>query len=190
MGKIESHNPFFGLWLPQWFLTKHPLIKNHLNVNQDRLSSYFDAHQTLLDILHADFGGNFSNIKKNSKSRGMSMLKELPMDRSCREAGIPDTFCACEKWTAVDSLQETWLLDGAQFVVQHLNDLMNMRNFGIWQRFQYTCDLSISPKARLYDLLNHFNRNSVSQTWQICDQKANRFLKYQISNIMLFTIFT
>jgi len=129
-GQIESWNPFFGIWFPRWFLNKYPWIEHNLAVNRNRLSTFFDAYETLNDILNRNFGNYVSSsLEENHTKRGISMLQELPEKRSCRQAGIPDRFCICDASNLIDTNQSiVW--DGAKFAVQYMNDLFKTAKFG------------------------------------------------------------
>lgn len=120
MGYMEERNPLYSIWLPEWFLNQHTIIRNNLEINQHRLTSNFDIHQTLLDVLNENFEKNasFSNIK-----RGMSQLYELPEARTCPEAGIPDGYCLCGAHKTINHKQK-FINNAANVIVKHLNDLL------------------------------------------------------------------
>lgn len=97
IGQLEERMPMFSIRFPSWFHLKYPQIKANLRVNQWRLSSHFDTHETLLDIVNSNYGG----AQRNLTDRGLSQLYELPANRTCISAGIPDFYCICAKITRI-----------------------------------------------------------------------------------------
>lgn len=83
VGRIEENLPFYSIWFPTWFYAKYPHILENLKMNEALLSSHFDTHETLVDILNENFNG----IQKPSNARGMSQLYLIPANRTCNEAG-------------------------------------------------------------------------------------------------------
>ena len=76
---------------PRWFYKKYPHIYKTLEINQHRLTSNFDIWATMKDII------TFSGLtgKGDTSHRGISLFKEIPLERNCKHAGIPDEFCVC-----------------------------------------------------------------------------------------------
>ena len=78
---------YFTKWLKQ----KYPQIGNNLLINKNRLSTPYDLHATLQDILY--FNSGPQPTKENA--RGLSWFRLLPLNRTCESAGIPNLFCSC-----------------------------------------------------------------------------------------------
>lgn len=60
-GKLEERLPFFSFAFPEWFKQKHKVKYENLQENMERLTTPFDIHATLEDILSEFF---FRNILK------------------------------------------------------------------------------------------------------------------------------
>lgn len=82
VGRIEENLNHFSVWFPKWFFDKYPNLKENLKANEMTLSSHFDTHRTLQDVLEE----NFSCSHKPSSGRGLTQICRLP-ERSCFEAG-------------------------------------------------------------------------------------------------------
>ncbi|VDO97886.1 unnamed protein product [Soboliphyme baturini] len=98
-GKVEERLPFFSIYLPPAFRKKYPEAVKNLLLNSKRLTTPFDIHATLRHMIH------FTNPKRGSLwQRGISLFDEIPLERSCADAGIEPHFCACVPWfnVAVD----------------------------------------------------------------------------------------
>ncbi|XP_035684653.1 uncharacterized protein LOC118421459 [Branchiostoma floridae] len=79
--------PFMSIALPPRINDQYPDIMANFKVNQNRSSSPYDLHQTLLEVL------DFKPRQKGQYSRESSLFHEIPADRSCQQAGIPKEHC-------------------------------------------------------------------------------------------------
>ncbi|BFZ21857.1 hypothetical protein BsWGS_24896 [Bradybaena similaris] len=91
-GDVESKTPFTVLTFPDWFLKKYPDVAGYLKLNTRRLTSHFDTHATLLDLLY--FNSNTAP-RPDPRQHGVSMLKKIPHDRTCKDALLPLDVCLC-----------------------------------------------------------------------------------------------
>ncbi|XP_059168891.1 uncharacterized protein LOC131950683 [Physella acuta] len=90
-GMIESKTPYTILTFPKWFLEKYPDVAENLRRNTARLTSHYDTHATLMELLHFKAGG----LAPVNKGPGISLLKEIPKSRTCEIAQIPQEYCVC-----------------------------------------------------------------------------------------------
>ena len=94
VGRIEDRMPVLELVLPEHLKSKFPDLHANLLKNTDRLSTHFDSHQTIEDILYQRFKNPTVSFVDN-RLRSISLFRELPVDRSCADAWIPEHYCAC-----------------------------------------------------------------------------------------------
>lgn len=81
-GKIEERLPFFSFVFPQKFKQTFPTqYKNFVN-NIEQLTTPFDIHETLEDILHLEIYGK---NKISQHKRAISLFNPIP-DRTCADA--------------------------------------------------------------------------------------------------------
>ena len=92
-GRFEERMPFMGLWLPTEFKNKYHIALKNLRINSQRLTTPFDIHETLLDVINFRGGS-----KGNLSERGISLFAEIPSERNCLHAGIGAHWCACQNW--------------------------------------------------------------------------------------------
>uniref|UniRef100_A0A0K0DV12 Sulfatase N-terminal domain-containing protein n=1 Tax=Strongyloides stercoralis TaxID=6248 RepID=A0A0K0DV12_STRER len=101
-GQLEERLPFMGIYLPKKFRNtlKGKLFFRNLKINQNRLTTPFDLHESLFDILSPP---NISVLEKihETKKRGLSFFKEIPENRNCFDAGIEIHWCTCLQWTNI-----------------------------------------------------------------------------------------
>ena len=95
-GRFEERMPFMGIRLPPEFKAKYPIALKNLRINSQRLTTAFDIHETLLDVIN--FQGD---SKANLSYRGISLFREIPLERNCLHAGIDAHWCACQNWKAL-----------------------------------------------------------------------------------------
>lgn len=114
-GKLEERLPLFTMTFPKWFKKQYPALANNLKINTKRLTSWFDVYATfnhLLDYPH----------EPKSLKHGTSLLTEIPADRTCQDASIPEHWCPCMIWSAVDE-KHNHMERAALEAVNHINDL-------------------------------------------------------------------
>ncbi|XP_033760756.1 uncharacterized protein LOC117342665 [Pecten maximus] len=98
-GKLEERLPYFALRFPSWFKVKYQDIYENFLSNAKRLTTPFDIHETFHDILDLTRTDQI-NLSQIS-TRGISLFRPIPAERTCSEAGIEPHWCACLKWTEI-----------------------------------------------------------------------------------------
>lgn len=100
-GKLEERMPHFGFLFPRWFADKYPEAYANFKTNTRRLTTPFDIHETFMHLL------NFTDFSTpDLKSRAFSLFREVPKNRSCRDADIEPHWCACLVWEKVSTNDE------------------------------------------------------------------------------------
>lgn len=127
-GMIEERQSLLYIILPKWFKQTYPKAHENLIVNRHRLTTPFDIHATLKDLLNVNVLST-SNIKKRSKlrlKRSTSLFIQVPPTRTCDTAGIANHWCTCFERNEISSTDDR-SQNAATFVVQYINDLL--KNF-------------------------------------------------------------
>lgn len=93
-GMVESRSPYAIFSFPKWFLDKYPGIRNNLKTNTHRLTTHFDTHATLQDLIY--FKPKTPSPLAHGK-HGISLFKEIPINRTCEDIPIPLEFCLCDQ---------------------------------------------------------------------------------------------
>ncbi|GMR50749.1 hypothetical protein PMAYCL1PPCAC_20944, partial [Pristionchus mayeri] len=96
-GQLEERLPFFSITLPKKLreTEQGKQMYANLKTNKERLSSPFDVHQTLHDIL--DFPGDLTK-EQSTRTRSLSLLRPIPSSRTCADADIEPHWCTCLDW--------------------------------------------------------------------------------------------
>ncbi|XP_064088058.1 uncharacterized protein LOC135202528 isoform X2 [Macrobrachium nipponense] len=118
-GMLEERLPYANVVFPDWFLQKYPEAIKNMRTNTKRLTSTYDLHVTLRDILDQNYKDP-STIKPRHK-KGHSLFQEISGSRTCRDAGIPNHYCACESTTEADA-KDIYLKKAAKHAVATLNE--------------------------------------------------------------------
>lgn len=100
-GKFEENLPYLSLTFPTGFREKHGKLMDNLRENSNRLTTAFDVHATLTSLLDV----NSIKIPVNATSRAVSLLQEIPWQRTCTSASIDMHWCSCVKYERVNSLK-------------------------------------------------------------------------------------
>ncbi|CAM1331984.1 Uncharacterised protein g10734 [Pycnogonum litorale] len=119
-GKIEERNPFLSLILPEWLRKQHPRQVKNMEMNRNRLTCHFDIHETFKHILNY----KHENWQHDSKDAtyGISLFEEIPVSRTCKDAGIPDHFCACNTYNKLPFTDER-IIKSAQLSIDKINSV-------------------------------------------------------------------
>lgn len=120
IGKFEERMPFIYLFLPHWFARKYPALERNLRRNQDRLTTPFDVHATLLHLLQP---GRRSPPNGTAGALGISLLEPIPGERTCEQAGILPHWCPCQTHKPVP-VTEPAVVNSAAALVDTLNKLL------------------------------------------------------------------
>ncbi|KAE9553335.1 hypothetical protein FO519_003448 [Halicephalobus sp. NKZ332] len=96
-GQQEERLPFLAVHLPEKFRESNAGMKMYGNLvaNADRLTSPFDIHASLMDLL--DLPDDLESMQ-NSSERSLSIFRPIPEDRTCAQAGIEPHWCTCLSW--------------------------------------------------------------------------------------------
>ncbi|CAI4227272.1 unnamed protein product [Auanema sp. JU1783] len=91
-GRIEERMPLMAIRLPSSFRRRFPEQYANFLANKYKLTSNFDIHQTLTDIVEMNF-----EIGRTRNGRGISLFDKISANRTCFEASIPENFCTCQQ---------------------------------------------------------------------------------------------
>ena len=131
-GVVESRNPFLILTFPLWFLKKYPQIARNLETNTRRLTTHFDTRLTLLDILYFKAQEPIPPFKGK---HGRCLFQEIPKNRTCADASIPEEHCLCglkvEKYLNLTYPEVSILAKSLLFAVKQKSDPENCEEYSL-----------------------------------------------------------
>ena len=118
-GLLDERNPFFSIYLPKQFQNRFPEQYKNFKSNINNLVTPFDIHETMIDLSEMIKTGNQSQVPT---SRKISLFRQIPIARSCNDAGIETHWCACLKRKKLSI--NNYTIELAQKVVDFMNELM------------------------------------------------------------------
>ncbi|OAD56073.1 hypothetical protein WN48_03813, partial [Eufriesea mexicana] len=115
-GKQEERLPYFSFLFPPWFKKVHPKAYENFLHNTHYLTTPFDIHKTLENIL------NFEEPKMGDRhQRAISLFDKIPLDRTCANAFIEPHWCACLNWQQI-SVDDDTVIAAAKYFIEFLNN--------------------------------------------------------------------
>lgn len=102
--------------------------------NIDTLTTPFDIHETLVDILRLqNLEKSKTNEEEDKTSRAISLFRAIPKNRSCADAYIEAHWCSCLDWKPINIHNERLLDESfklfykrlASSIVKTINNFTN-----------------------------------------------------------------
>jgi hypothetical protein len=122
-GRLEERMPM-NFWIfPQWFSEKYASAVAEFRKNAQKLTTPFDVHETLKNILEMD-AVNQRSRQQSKITRGISLFRPIPNNRTCESAAIAEHWCVCSGMEKIFDKNLTLVKTGAKFVLVTLNDLL------------------------------------------------------------------
>ncbi|KAL7637228.1 UNVERIFIED_CONTAM: hypothetical protein RMT77_011940 [Armadillidium vulgare] len=120
IGKKEESLPISFILVPKWFKEKHSKAYENLLYNQNKLTTTFDLHETLKDILFKRYKKDDYVSHSYSLSKGgMSLFRKIPTSRNCFNAGISLNYCAGQ--FAIEVSVNSMVRLSASYILRTLN---------------------------------------------------------------------
>ncbi|CAL4100524.1 unnamed protein product, partial [Meganyctiphanes norvegica] len=124
VGMLEERLPFLYLVFPPWFREKYPLPWFNMVTNTRRLATFFDLHSTMKAIIDQDY--TKENLSDYKMGTGQSLFVQIPLNRTCKSAGIPQHYCSCEETEELDP-KTLEVQKAANSVIEDINN--GLKNF-------------------------------------------------------------
>ena len=144
--KLEERLPFLSITLPKGVREKFPELDGILKENTRKLTSPFDMHETLHDIL------SYTKGRNDSGKTGTSLFRRIADSRGCSACGIPQHYCPCVQFkeVPVTHLHVQWAAEG---LVERINEVLNSDRLSA----EKCSNLKLGEIKSAYQNLNHPN---------------------------------
>lgn len=180
-GKMEERLPFFSFVFPEWFKKKYSMQYRNFETNVNRLTTPFDVHETLEDILHLQLHGT---TKKQQHPRAISLFNRIPEHRSCSDAFIEPHWCSCLAWRALNDTSSEEVLRAAKAVVEEINKLT--KDYRMSCAELHVEEIKWSGKLVPQKSLLHFKSNKDTDGF-IADLTANTKVTNDMYQVKIIT---
>ncbi|XP_059160875.1 uncharacterized protein LOC131944336 [Physella acuta] len=122
-GMVESRSPYSIITFPKWFLDKYSNVKKNLKTNTKRLTTHYDVHATLQDLLYFKASGI---VPLTPRKHGTSLFNVIPESRTCEDIPIPMEFCLCNQVKMVELALNSNIAHGfSEIFVKKINSKTN-----------------------------------------------------------------
>lgn len=180
-GKLEERLPFFSFIFPQSFKMNHPQYYKNFQANMDHLTTPFDIHETLEDILHLQV---HRTLKKQTSKRAISLFNKIPGQRTCADSFIEPHWCSCLRWEALNATMSSEAQKAANSVVSAINTYT--------EDYRHICELlsldEVQWSAKLIpqESLLHFKSNKDKDGF-LADLTANTKITNDMYQVKIVT---
>lgn len=127
-GRLEERLPFVSILTPPSFREKFSIAYENLRRNAGRLTTPFDIHNTLVDLIDLNAIENKELLRRSvtpyKMARGISLFQSVPSNRTCSAAEIEVHWCSCLKSDKTSVSCKTARL-AAEFMIHELNVLLS-----------------------------------------------------------------
>lgn len=128
-GMMEERLPLLIALYPLWMEQKYPEAMKNLETNAKRLSTPYDIHATLLDLLDLSKLSSQQLMKRTaelndpdmSMPRSISLFLPFPKTRTCENAYIASHWCSCHQYQELPT-NDGRVQRAARYVVKLIND--------------------------------------------------------------------
>lgn len=103
-------------------VTSTSLMKT-LQSNAGRLTTPYDTYETFRDILSLGRIGRLADARKSDF--GISLFREIPRDRTCNVAKIPEQYCSCDAEEPIE-ISSAIVEKAALALVEKVNSMLEV----------------------------------------------------------------
>ncbi|CAD6992585.1 unnamed protein product [Ceratitis capitata] len=125
-GFLEERLPMMFISVPSWYQRERPDFMKALEINQRRLTTPYDIYATMKHILEdTEPGAQVPYL--NGSTRGLSIFREIPENRTCSDANIPEHWCTCVPYEIVPTKDAT-ALNVTKMMINEINQYLSRKN--------------------------------------------------------------
>lgn len=124
-GRLEERLPLLNVLFPEQFKQRYKLAFHNIQHNVHRLTTPYDIHETLLDLLNPNSLDD-SKIKERSRTPSLnksSLFVPISAIRNCSSVGIEEHWCACRRGEKIKVGNKMKTMAATNLVVQ-INKLL------------------------------------------------------------------
>lgn len=166
IGHYEERLPFMFIYLPPRLREKYPMWEESLQFNKNQLTNPYDIYMTVQSILKVSSGRKIKRADGCPKCQ--SLLEKVPRNRGCKDIGIEDHWCMCNKFETESPNQKVAMFLG-NYMVDHINNFIKTYKNG-----NFT-DICNNLSLRSVDLFRVNEKNSLYIVTFTTDPNGSQF---------------
>ncbi|XP_068151113.1 uncharacterized protein [Drosophila tropicalis] len=128
-GIMEERQPLLIALYPDWLSERYPEAVSNLQLNSKRLTTPFDLHATMLDLLDIRYLEKDQLLRRADAltndplklPRGISLFLPVPVERTCEQATIASHWCTCHQRKELPTIDGR-VQRAARFLVRLINE--------------------------------------------------------------------
>ncbi|XP_047993558.1 uncharacterized protein LOC125231994 [Leguminivora glycinivorella] len=162
-GFLEDRLPFILVVTPPSFRTNFNEAYKNLVQNVHRLTTPFDVHETLIDLVNLYNIENSKILSRTydfySNQRNISLFLPIPENRTCESAAIDAHWCV-DNGNTKEDLNSTLAREAVKYAMSHLNGLLKKNP----ECAELTLDKVLLATRLIYDSSKEKIKKSVELT--------------------------
>ncbi|XP_052748161.1 uncharacterized protein LOC113520884 [Galleria mellonella] len=127
-GRLEERLPFAFILLPRSFRDNYSDAYDNLKLNGQRLTTPFDIHATMLDLIDMENIRDEKIFTRKQESygdkRSISLFLPVPSNRTCESAEINEHWCTCNEERSI-SKDDPYVIVASTYLIEHFNEILS-----------------------------------------------------------------
>ncbi|XP_053625269.1 uncharacterized protein LOC128683555 [Plodia interpunctella] len=145
----EERLPMFYMWVPLEFRERYPDEFYNMQVNQNRLVTTYDLHETLWEILKISDDTVAIN-KSTVCPQCTSIFEEKSINRTCMDAVIAEKWCSCHNLVPINKESKT----AHKIIEAALDGVQNVSNSVKTRKCSACAKLEVKNVLRVHEYYN------------------------------------
>ncbi|XP_075992558.1 uncharacterized protein LOC142987579 [Anticarsia gemmatalis] len=161
-GQLEVRLPLLYILIPKLFRNEFKLAYQNLLMNQQRLTTPYDVHTTLIDLLGlsdlSDEEIRRRSTEPYSHNRGISLFLPIPGNRTCQMAEIDQEWCSCHKLVKFP-ISNALIKSASRYLTQRLNEKIKL--------YPQCMGLAVAKVIEVHEIIPVYERNVEWRDFQV-----------------------
>ncbi|RWS07392.1 hypothetical protein B4U79_14960 [Dinothrombium tinctorium] len=117
LGRLEERMPLLAIRIPESLNIEYPHLRKILNLNKDRLMTWFDIHAFLDDIAQEEYHFHPpTNLSSINPTRAI-----IPANRTCKSALVSEMYCVCNDIVGVEPYYSSHVWRACKKLINQFN---------------------------------------------------------------------
>lgn len=168
----EERLPMLFMWIPNSFRKQYVSEYYNMQLNQFRLTTHYDLHLTLWDILKLS-NNNVSTVPSEACPQCSSLFVEKSISRSCGDANVDAKWCSCHVLNKVPDNDDMAIL-APTIAISYLNNFTKTIKTNVCK---ICSQLEIKSVLRNHSYKDYYN----NKTYYVVAFEVQQNVMYEVS---------